>query len=152
MTTTTTTTNSLLNPHQSGFTKRHSTETLFTSMSNKLVSANSRQQASCLCLLDISAAFDATDHNILLKSLPGLVLLTLLSLLALSMLRHRKHHPDHTLSPVVFRKVQFLGPSCASSTLLHSVQSSKHNQLTIIYTPMTLNYSCPFPPAASPNP
>src|SRR6218665_3579102 len=59
------------------------------------------------------------------------------------MLSHRKHHPYHTLSPAVFRKVQFLGPSCASSTLLHSVQSSKHHQLTIIYTPMTPNYSCP---------
>jgi len=46
MTTTTTTTNSLLKPHQSGFTKRHSTETLFTSMYKKLVSAISHQQVS----------------------------------------------------------------------------------------------------------
>src|SRR6218665_485712 len=52
------TSNSLLNPHQSGFTKRHSTETLLTSLYNKLVSAISHQQVSCFCLLDISAAFD----------------------------------------------------------------------------------------------
>src|SRR6218665_2910872 len=54
------TSNSLLNTHQSGFTKRHSTETLFTSLYNKLVSAISHQQVSCLCLLDISAAFYTT--------------------------------------------------------------------------------------------
>src|SRR6218665_3243197 len=63
------TSNKLLNPHQSGFTKRHSTETLLTSLYNELVSAISHPQVSCLCLLDISAAFDTIDHNILLKRL-----------------------------------------------------------------------------------
>src|SRR6218665_535938 len=43
--------NSLLNPHQSGFTKHHSTETLLVYFYNKLVSAVSHQQVSCLCLL-----------------------------------------------------------------------------------------------------
>src|SRR6218665_1047677 len=41
-------TSNSLNPHQSGFTKRHSTETLLTSLYNKLVSAISHQQVSCL--------------------------------------------------------------------------------------------------------
>jgi hypothetical protein len=61
--------NSLLNTNQSGFTKHHSTETLLASLYSKLVSAIGRQQVSCLCLLDISAAFDTLDHEILLKRL-----------------------------------------------------------------------------------
>src|SRR6218665_2862367 len=61
--------NSLLNPHQSGFTKHHFTETLLVSLYNKLISAVSHQQVSCLYLLDISAAFDTIDHNILLQRL-----------------------------------------------------------------------------------
>src|SRR5688572_17356964 len=61
--------NSLLNPHQSGFPKHHSTETLLVSLYNKLVSALSHQQVSCLCRLDISAAFDTTDHSLLLHRL-----------------------------------------------------------------------------------
>src|SRR6218665_3304355 len=62
-------------------------------------------------------------------------------LLALSPSKHLKHHPNHALSPVVFRKVHFSGPYFSSSTLLHSVPSSKHPQSTIIYTLMTPNYS-----------
>src|SRR6218665_2706884 len=67
----------------------------------------------------ISAAFDTIDHNILLKRLStwfGFTDMTLLwiqfyiFLLALSPSKHLKHHPNHALSPVVFRKVQFLGP------------------------------------------
>src|SRR6218665_41380 len=59
----------------------------------------------------------STTTYYLKDCLPGLVLLTWLStgfspifLLALSPSKHRKHHPNHDLSPVVFRKVQFSGP------------------------------------------
>ena len=63
------TSNNPLNPNQSAYTKHHSTETVLASLYNKLVMAIGRQQVSCLCLLDISAAFDTIDHSILIKRL-----------------------------------------------------------------------------------
>ena len=63
------TSNSLLNPFQSAYTKYHSTETVLLSLFDKLITAIGSQQASCLCLLDLSAAFDTIDHNILLHRL-----------------------------------------------------------------------------------
>src|SRR6218665_2369281 len=62
--------NALLNSHQSGSTRHHSTETLHVSLYNKLVSAVSRHPVSCFCLLDISAAFDTIDRSILLHEFP----------------------------------------------------------------------------------
>ena len=61
--------NSLLNPFQSAYTKHHSTETVLLSLFDSLITAIGNQQASCLCLLDLSAAFDTIDHNILLHRL-----------------------------------------------------------------------------------
>src|SRR6218665_878902 len=77
---------------QTGFTKHHPTETLLVPPNNKLVSAVSHQQVSCLCLLNISVAFDtvqgaaeksnplicfanflATDYNFLMKLCTNIV-------------------------------------------------------------------------------
>ena len=63
------TSNSLLNPFQSAYTKHHSTETVLLSLVDNLITSIGSQQASCLCLLDLSAAFDTIDHNILLNRL-----------------------------------------------------------------------------------
>ena len=59
--------NNLLNPHQSAYCKHHSTETAL--IYDHLVNAMGSQKLSCLCLLDLSAAFDTIDHNILLARL-----------------------------------------------------------------------------------
>jgi len=61
--------NPLLNPHQYGFTKHNSTETMLVSLYNKLVSAVSHKRIFCLCILDISAAFDTIDHITILQRL-----------------------------------------------------------------------------------
>ena len=63
------TSNSLLNPHQSAYCKHHSTETALLHIHDHLIGAIGSQKVSCLCLLDLSAAFDTTDHDILITRL-----------------------------------------------------------------------------------
>ena len=59
----------LLNSFQSAYTKFHSTETALLAVHDHIIRASSQQQVSCLCLLDLSAAFDTIDHSILLERL-----------------------------------------------------------------------------------
>jgi len=61
--------NQLLNSSQSAYRKLHSMETVLLSLHDHLINAIGSQQASCLCLLDLSAAFDTIDHTILLDRL-----------------------------------------------------------------------------------
>ena len=63
------TSNNLLNPHQSAYIKHHSTETVLLYIHDHPINAIGSQKVSCLCLLDLSAAFDTIDHNILLTRL-----------------------------------------------------------------------------------
>ena len=61
--------NGLLNPNQSAYCKHHSTETALLYIHDYLINAIGSQKLSCLCLLDLSAAFDTIDHNILITRL-----------------------------------------------------------------------------------
>jgi hypothetical protein len=61
--------NKLLNSFQSVYLKSHATETTLASVHDHIVRAMSLQQVSCLCLLDLSAAFDTIDHSILIHRL-----------------------------------------------------------------------------------
>jgi len=63
------TSNSLLNSYQSAYCKHHSTETALLYIHDCLISAVGSQKVSCLCLLDLSAAFDTIDHDILITRL-----------------------------------------------------------------------------------
>ena len=63
------TSNSLLKPFQSAYTKFTSTETTLLSLYDHFSNAIPMQQICCLCLLDLSAAFDTLDHSILLHRL-----------------------------------------------------------------------------------
>ena len=55
--------------HQSAYCKHHSTETALLYIHNHLVSAIGSQKVSCPCLLDLSATFDITEHDILITRL-----------------------------------------------------------------------------------
>ena len=63
------TSNNLVNPHQSANCKHHFTETALLYIHDHLINAIGSRKISCLCLLDLSAAFDTIDHNILLTRL-----------------------------------------------------------------------------------
>jgi len=58
------TSNSLFNSHQSVYCKHQFTEIALLYIHDHLINAIRSQKISCLCLLDLSAAFDTIDHEI----------------------------------------------------------------------------------------
>jgi len=61
--------NGLMPKTQSAYRHYHSTETVLTMVYNDMLMAADGGQVSALCLLDLSAAFDTVDHNLLMWSL-----------------------------------------------------------------------------------
>ena len=107
---------SLLEPFQSAYQKCHSTETTLLRVVNDLLQASDRGCVSILSLLDLSAAFDTSDHSVLITRLRsnlavGTVLEWFISYLSC---RTQSVFVGHESSPSVLqygvRQGSFLGP------------------------------------------
>ena len=61
--------NNLLDTLQSAYKKAHSTETALLRVQNDILSSIGQKRGSFLILLDLSAAFDTVDHDLLLSFL-----------------------------------------------------------------------------------
>ena len=61
--------NDLLEPMQSAYRQAHSTETALLRVQNDILTAVDEKKCVFLVLLDLSAAFDTVDHNLLLSFL-----------------------------------------------------------------------------------
>jgi len=59
----------MMPPMQSAYRRFHSTETAVTKVYNDLLLGADVGQVSVLCLLDLTAAFDTVDHQLLLHRL-----------------------------------------------------------------------------------
>ena len=62
-------TNDLQDPRQSAYKKHHSTETLLLKVQNDILMNMDKGQVTMMVLLDLSAAFDTIDHDILIERL-----------------------------------------------------------------------------------
>lgn len=64
----------ILEKYQSGFRMNHSTETAILKIVNDIRCTLDSKKLTVLVLLDLSAAFDTGDHNVLLNRLRNLEL------------------------------------------------------------------------------
>ena len=112
-----------------------------------LINAIGSQKLSCLCLLDLSAAFDTIDHSILLTRLSswfgihGSVVNWFKSYLSSRSFRVRCNKPFRSCvpPPVVFPKAPFSVPCFSSCTLPLSALSSPSFYSITTYMQMTPN-------------
>ena len=66
----------MMEAHQSAYCSSHSMETALLKVKTDVIQALENQEVECLILLDLSAAFDTIDHDILLSRLKSRFMVT----------------------------------------------------------------------------
>ncbi len=131
--------NNKLDAKQSGFRSGHSTETALLSVALRIAKADSK--SSVLILLDLSAAFDTVNHQILLSTLSSLDITGIPLRWFESYLTGRSFrvawHPKHINWSLGFPRDRFLDPSFSPHALHHWLPSYRHIASPTISTLMT---------------
>ena len=81
--------NKLLDPYQSAYTRHHSTETAILNVFDKVLIKLSKHRPHQFLLLDLSAAFDTIDHEILIQRLIDIGLCTIALQWLISFIKNR---------------------------------------------------------------
>ena len=79
----------MLDPYQSAFTHHHSTETAILNVFDKVLQRLSKHRPHQFLLLDLSAAFDTIDHEILIQCLIDMGLCTMALQWLISFIKNR---------------------------------------------------------------
>ena len=141
--------NNILHPLQSAHTPRKSTETALTKISSDLLTELDNKNGTILILLDMSAAFDTLDHNVLIHHLlsigiTGTALDWFKSYLngRTSSVYINNQYSLPCLLHMVFLKDPSLGPFYLTFTFYHSSKPLRNMKAyRSTHTPMIFSYT-----------